>query len=884
MKTLVIAEKPSVAKDLAQALGKIKKTGDWYENDEYVISSAVGHLVELVMPEELDKKWKSWRLETLPILPEKFELRPIEKTKSKFQELKKLLARKDIDTVINACDAGREGELIFTYIYDLAKCKKPVQRLWMSSMTQDGIRKAFKELRTGEQMTPLADAARCRSESDWLIGINATRAITRRMFGNRTKQVATVGRVQTPTLAIVLERELAIRNFVPRTYWRVIGQFDVENGEYEGVFQREPFKKESDDDRADRIWTKEIAEQIIARANELGTALVEDEKKRTTQASPRLFDLTTLQRECNNRFGISARRTLSIAQDLYEKHKMITYPRTDSKALPEDYPQTCHDTLRALGERWQPLASKVLENNWIKPGNKKVFNNAQVSDHFAIIPTAVEARNLNPDESKVFDMIARRFIAVFYPAAEYDVTTRWSRIGEYGFKTEGKILVKPGWLEVYERENSNQEDKLPALTDQDRPSADVLTKFKEIAANQPAGSKLQVAENPHAAKVIESNIKEEATKPPPRFTEATLLSAMETAGKLVDDEELAEAMKEKGLGTPATRAQIIEHLIALKYMEREGRDLIATGKAQALIEFLTALKVEELTSPSMTGDWESKLHKIETGNFSREQFMKEISDMTSRLVQRAKDFSEENSETRETSIISPTDSLPLRETVRTYSSQDGKIRIYKVIGNRPFSEEEIGTLIKDRRIGPLDGFRSKAGRPYSAVITLDDEFKTKFDFGNGSGEGDGTGSQEPVDLTQYEVVGKCPIDGAQVYATPQAYICENSQAAEKPCTFRISRTLLKREIPTEQFVKLLENGRTDVMENFVSKRTNRPFSATLLLKDGGKLGFEFPPRPKKVATKQAAKKKTTKDETSAAQDSRPEQQASGSSQVPDEPF
>lgn len=873
MKTLVIAEKPSVAKDLAQALGKIKKNGDWYENDEYVISSAVGHLVELVMPEELDKKWKSWRLETLPILPEKFELRPIDKTKAKFQELKKLLGRKDIDTVINACDAGREGELIFTYIYDLAKSKKPVQRLWMSSMTMDGIRKAFKELRTGEQMAPLADAARCRSESDWLIGINATRAITRRMFGNRTKQVATVGRVQTPTLAIVLERELAIRNFVPRTYWRVVGQFGVDSGEYEGIFHREPFKKASDDDRSDRIWSREIAEQVVALAQQAGVALVEDEKKRTTQAAPRLFDLTTLQRECNNRFGISARRTLSIAQDLYEKHKMITYPRTDSKALPEDYPQTCHDTMRALGERWQPFASKILENSWIKPGNKKVFNNAQVSDHFAIIPTPVEGKSLNPDEAKVFDMIARRFLAVFYPSAEYDVTTRWSRIGEYGFKTEGKILVKAGWLEVYERENTNQEDKLPALGEPDRVDASVRLKIQEVTAKAPPAT-----EDLYYSKVLSSEIKEEATKPPPRFTEATLLSAMETAGKLVDDEELAEAMKEKGLGTPATRAQIIEHLIALKYIEREGRELIATGKAQALIEFLGALKVEELTSPSMTGDWESKLHKIETGNFSREQFMQEISDMTSRIVQRAKEFSEENAESRETSIISPTDNLPLRETVRTYSSQDGKIRIYKVIGNRPFSEEEIGTLLKDRRIGPLDGFRSKAGRPYSAVITLDEEFKTKFDFGPGSGDGENSENQEPVDFSLYEVVGTCPMDGGKIYATPQAYLCENSQNKEKPCTFRVSRTLLKKEIPTEQFVKLLGNGRTDVMENFVSKRTGRSFSAILLLKEGGKLGFEFPPRPakKKAATKQTASKKPASAES--------EEAPAESQKVPDQPF
>jgi DNA topoisomerase-3 len=833
MKTLVIAEKPSVARDLAQALGKIKKTGDWFENDEYVISSAVGHLVELVMPEELDKKWKSWRLETLPILPEKFELRPIEKTKSKFQELKKLLARKDIDQVINACDAGREGELIFTYIYDLAKCKKPVQRLWMSSMTKEGILKAFKDLRSSEQMAPLANAARCRSESDWLIGINATRAITRRMFGARSKQVATVGRVQTPTLAMVLERELAIRNFVPRAYWRIIARFAVANGEYEGVYQKQPFKKESEDDRADRIWNQEEADAILNATRNLGLARIEDEKKRTTQASPRLFDLTSLQREANNRFGMAARRTLSIAQDLYEKHKMITYPRTDSKALPEDYPQTCRDTMRALGDRWGAYTSKILENDWIKPGNKKIFNNAQVSDHFAIIPTAVEPKSLNADESKIFDLITRRFLAAFYPAAEFDVTTRWSRINEdIQFKTEGKILVKPGWLEVYNREAVAETKS----DDQSEESGENNAKIPALSESDG---------QPPQSKVVEANKKEESTRPPARFTEATLLSAMETAGKLVDDEELAEAMKEKGLGTPATRAQIIEHLIALKYIDREGRELIATAKAQGLIEFLSALKAEELTSPSMTGDWESKLRKMELGEFSREQFMKEISDMTIRLVQKTKDFSEDDMESRETSVISPTDHLPLRETVRTYSSQDGVIRIFKIIGNRQISEEEIAILLRDKRVGPLDGFRSKAGKNYSAVLLLDDDYKVKFDFGpNGSGDENDQGA---VDLSQYPVVGTCPLDGGKVYATPQAFLCENNQASEMPCTFRISRVLLKKEIPTEQFVKLLETGRTDLLERFISKRTGKPFSAILTLDKKGKLGFEFPPRPAKGA-------------------------------------
>ncbi|MFA5264050.1 MAG: DNA topoisomerase, partial [Opitutaceae bacterium] len=336
MKSLVIAEKPSVAADLARALGKVPKQGEIYENDEWVISSAVGHLVELFMPEDIDKKkYGFWRLETLPIIPETFQLKPIESSKDRYSLLKKLLARKDIGQVVNACDAGREGELIFSYIYQLAKSKLPVKRAWMQTMTPEGIRHAFEKLRDGAQMAGLADAARCRSESDWLIGINGTRALTKRMFGSRAGNVASVGRVQTPTLAIIMARELEIRNFKPRAFWRVLASFEVAGGCYEGVFQRPNFKKaEGDDaDRIDRIWDKAQADAVLAACQGQPVALVSEEKKSTTQISPRLYDLTTLQREANSRFGLSAKRTLQIAQALYERHKMITYPRTDSRAL-----------------------------------------------------------------------------------------------------------------------------------------------------------------------------------------------------------------------------------------------------------------------------------------------------------------------------------------------------------------------------------------------------------------------------------------------------------------------------------------------------------------------------------------------------------------------
>ncbi|MDX2109877.1 MAG: DNA topoisomerase 3 [Verrucomicrobiota bacterium] len=845
MKSFIIAEKPSVARDIASAIGRFKKVEDWFENDEYIISSAVGHLVELFMPEDMDPKLKFWRLESLPIIPEKFQLKPIDKTKDRFKELKKLMAREDVGTIINACDAGREGELIFTYIYELGHCKKPVSRLWMQSMTQQGIRDAFAQLRNGTELYPLRDAARCRSEADWLIGINGTRAITTRMLGSRRGQVATVGRVQTPTLAMVVERERLIRGFVPRDYWRIIGEFGITEGEYEGVFQRANFKKNGTDeeDKAERVWSAAEANRVLNEVKAGSIATVSEEKKRTTQIAPRLYDLTTLQREANNRFGLPAEATLRIAQSLYEKHKAITYPRTDSRALPEDYIPTVKTTLAAI----QPdfiSAQKVLDEGWVKPA-KRIFNNKEVSDHFAIIPTGESGMKLNADEAKIYDMIARRFIAVFYPSAEYDETTRLSVVSGHTFRTTGKVLVFPGWLEVYGRAEKN--DNLTPLSPKDG--------------------------KPPQARVLNFELIQEATKPPPRYTEATLLSAMEGAGKLLDDEELAAAMKEKGLGTPATRAATIEHVIREKYIERQSRELVPTAKAENLIDFLTALKADALTSPVMTGEWEHRLRMIEEKTLTRPEFMKAISDLTQQLVGSAKTFKENTEDHRTTDILSPTDGQPIVETLRAYKSQDGLLAIYKSIGNRLINESEVRTLVTERRIGPLDGFRSKLGKPFSAILTLDAENKVKFVFNNAAptnGEGgepgaEGTGA--PLDLASLRVVGPSPVDGTPVYETSNAYACAKSLKGEKG--FRLSRTLLGKVLTADDVSKLLKEGKTGLIENFKSKKTGRFFSAFLGLKPGGGIQWSFPPRAPKAAGAKKGRGKAAKSaegETPAAGD------------------
>lgn len=829
MKKLVISEKPSVAADIARVLGRAKKCDDYYENDEYVIASALGHLVELNMPADIDKKYARWSLSNLPIIPEKFKLKPIEKTKAKLAALKKLLSRKDIDGVINACDAGREGELIFTYIYEITKCKLPRQRLWVSSMTPSSILEAFSNLKSQEEMESLQDAARCRSESDWLVGINGTRAITSRMYGSRGKSLASVGRVQTPTLAMIVEREHEIQNFKPTRYWKITAEFEIANGKYEGVYQRPDFKQKDKDanDKADRIWSHADAERVLNEVRAGGEAKVSDKKTQSKQIAPRLYDLTTLQREANNKYSFPANKTLSIAQSLYEKHKMITYPRTDSRALPDDYRGVVVRTMESMAEPYRRFAQKAVDEGYVKKAGKRIFDSKQVSDHFALMPTDVSGKKLTDDEAKIYDMIARRFVAAFYPEAVFDVTTRISAVGSNIFKTEGKVLRSAGWLDVYNKETSDKEI-LPQLADE-----------KE------------------RAKMLEARLKEESTKPPARYTEATLLSAMEGAGKLLDDEELADAMKDKGLGTPATRAQIIENLIAHKLVERERRDLIPTARAESLIRFLDALAIDALTSPSMTGEWEQKLRLIERKQLSRKTFMDGICAMTTQIVDKARNFVEEEVESHEVDIPNPIDGSKLIETFRAYKSKDGKFIIYKTIGNRKISEEEVRELVTKGKVGPLEGFKSKMGRPYTATLKLDENFAVKFQFGDNP---DGT-ERRPENLEDAPVVGKCPKSAmglckcktGELVETETAYVCRCPKGEERKCSFRLGKTMLSHTITRAEIESLTNTGKTPVIEDFVSKRTKKKFSASLVLDARGSISFEFTKRTGRAEPKEQKK-------------------------------
>src|SRR5438094_1277236 len=846
-KSLIITEKPSVAGDIAKALGGFKKGKDYYENEEYLISWAVGHLLELAVPASM-KEQDNWDMKKLPIMPPEFALEPAEKMSGRVGILRKLIKDKNVSDIINACDAGREGELIFRYIAQYTGTKKPIKRLWLQSMTSEAIRDGFARLRSDAEMQPLASAARSRNEADWLVGINATRAFTLRLSGGRGSTVTSLGRVQTPTLAIIVERENKIREFKPGGLKWTNGKFHAPAGENGERWFDEAFQKDEDESErtkrllhrlqltlpdakqrlaiergslweehraAPRLWHYEIAEAIQRKCSGKQGVVKLEEKKPSTQVAPQLYDLTALQRRANNRRRFSQKSTLQIAQAIYEKHKVITYPRTDSRALPEDYLPTVRSTLNKVDN---PFARRVVENNWVRP-NKRIFNDAKVGDHFAIIPTGTAPRSLDDHERALFDMVSKRSVAVFFPPAQYKKPPRITRVEGEPFKTEGKILVAPGWLEVYGREAASEkpEENLPRVTQGER----VATISVEIKTDQ--------------------------TKSPARYNEATILSAMEAAGKLVEDEELRDAMKEKGLGTPATRASIIETLIAAHYLVRQGKELQPTPKA---IQTIMLLKnaVPELTSPELTGEWEFRLREIEHRKLTRDAFMRDIRDLTKEIVGKARHFHpDEHMPDSEPFGKCPKCGSPITERFKSFTctNEECDFTIWKTIAGRLLSREEFETLVRDKQVGPLSDFRSRKGKRFHALLKLSDEFKAEFDFGP-NGQENPAGPGQPVDFSGQEPLGKCPKCGGHVFEFGMSYVCENSAGPNKTCDFRSGKVILQRSIEREQMKKLLATGKTDLLEHFISRK-GRPFKAFLVLTDKKDVGFEFEkrePKPK----------------------------------------
>ncbi|MFT6864695.1 MAG: DNA topoisomerase-3 [Akkermansiaceae bacterium] len=844
-KILIIAEKPSVATDLSKALtktlGKFEKKGksrdaQYFENDKAMITSAVGHLIELKMPTGPNGKNLPWKFDVLPAIPSEFALQPIEQSEGRLKHVLALARKKEVTGIVNACDAGREGELIFQYIMEYGKINKPVKRLWMQSMTTGAIQLAWDKLREGSEMANLADAAKCRSESDWLVGLNSTRALTCFRSRHGGFNITAAGRVQTPTLAILAKREKEIQAFTSTEYAEVHGSFGVTAGEYDSKWVDLAFKKDESNphSRAERIWDKERA-KFIANRCQGKTGVVTEQKKPTKQIAPQLYDLTTLQREA----PFTAKNTLGLAQTLYERHKMITYPRTDSRYLPEDYMENVKQIVADLAQSSSNLADwakDALKNDRLQ-FQKRIFNNAKVSDHFAIIPTGRVVK-LDDAAAKLYDMIIKRFLAVFFPHAEFEITKRVTTI-DHGsekdtFRTDGKILVVPGWLSVYGRKPG-------------------------VGAGK---DELCVVQEGEDADAINIEMIEKETNPPARYTESTLLSAMEGAGKLIDDDELREAMSERGLGTPATRAATIEGLLRQKYLTRDGRELIATGKGVRLIDLLQDMDVKPLTSPEMTGDWEAKLHRMEKGELARDTFMNEIKKFTESVVQKARGHYDEMiaKPFNDLKCVCPNCGAPeLKQTDATYECRepDCGFRVSKYIAGRLLAEEEATTLLTTKFLEPRDGFVSRFNRPFEAALELTQQvsktgkkgkWKTGFVFDSDL--------ESAADLTDDQLLKEVTLTNgktAKLYETEKAYMVPDLVTKDNPDGFRLGKTILQKELTAENVAEMLTKGKTPLLPGFISKKTKRAFAAHLTFDpETAKIGFEFAPRK---AAKKAAKKK-----------------------------
>jgi DNA topoisomerase-3 len=845
-KLLVITEKPSVARDIAQALGGFREHEGYAENDDYVVTFAVGHLFELLPPEEIDPQYKRWTLANLPILPEEFRYRAKPGQSERIRTIKKLLAREDVSGVVNACDAGREGELIFREIVEHLGSRKPIQRLWLQSMTDQAIRTGFASLRPGAELEGLAQAAHCRARSDWLIGMNATRALTKRLKSRKEKTAWSAGRVQTPTLTLLVARELEVLAHVPRPFWRVSAVFEHAGQEYGGAWF-DPSFREGDDPQAreDRLFDEARAAAIVARvAGRTGSA--RETRKASRESAPPLFDLTSLQREANRRFSWSARRTLSAAQRCYERHKILTYPRTDSRCLPNDYRALVDETIAAFaraggraGEgfaQWAESAERLRRDGLENTG--RVFDDAGVSDHFAIIPTGtLPPEPLSGDDRRLYDLVVRRFLGAFHPPALWERVERTSEVAGESFRTRARHLKEPGWRAV-----------LPPADDEERDS--------ELRPLMPGRDEVEGV----SVRALRAESEADETKPPPRVSEARLLSLMENAGKQIEDEDLAAVLHEKGIGTPATRADIIENLIAKGYVVRLDKALRPTVKGIRLIDTLNRIHAERITSPELTGEIEYHLLQVERGRREAADFMAEITQYTREIVEAARNFEYDELYAAEPPLGDcPRCGRPVVERVWFYRCQekpdvtpeeDCPLRFWKDTSGRYLDRQTVETLLRDGKAGPLDGFTNRGGRTYRGLLEIDREAWQVKVRSLGYDEGGGV-----VDQPEYEVnpepLGRCPFEEeCQVVESPRQFVCERAlkgderagaEPGPKGCGFVLPRTVCKREITREEALHYLRTGKTALLTDFTS-RFGRPFSATLVLQKTGRHGFEFQPR------------------------------------------
>ncbi|MCL5290682.1 MAG: DNA topoisomerase III [Firmicutes bacterium] len=706
IKELIIAEKPSVARDLVNVLGRFNNRDGYLESSDYVVTWAVGHLVTLAEPEDYDEKYKKWLMETLPVIPESFKLKRPNTTAKQLKVIRDLIKRQDITSLVNACDSGREGELIFRYIYHITGCRKPFKRLWLSETTPEAVKKAFAALIPGEKMDRLAYAAEARSRADWLIGINSTRAFT-----VKHNNLLSVGRVQTPTLALIVNREREISNFISEPYWELYATFLITDGE---MYQGKWFKEDNE-----RFKSQEAAAEIANKVEGKNAVVILLEEKDESEPPHMLFNLNDLQKEANRKYGMTASRTLEVAQDLYEKKKLLTYPRTDSRHITTELAGTLKKRLQALTSisDYAPFAASAKDAG--TPG-KRYVDNGKVSDHTALLPTEIrpELSNLSPEERNIYDLVARRFMAIFFPAAQYKKTRVITEADGETFITSGRVELIAGWKALYAAVQDNEKTEADQNGDQAEIRLPAITRGERVNTSS-------------------TEIMEKKTKPPKRYTEASLLAAMEGAGRFLNNDELKEAMKGHGLGTPATRAATIERLLHVGYIERKSKSLLPTVKGISLIDLVP----EEIKSPEMTGRWEKNLSDIEDGKENPKEFMAGIIGLTRQIVDLAKSQNPSEqagaglSREREEIGKCPKCGRPVVENQKGYGCTGYKegcsFVIWKEIAKKKISANQARTLLKNGRTGVIKGFKSREKQQkFDAALVLSEDYKVVFDFGN----------------------------------------------------------------------------------------------------------------------------------------------------------
>jgi DNA topoisomerase-3 len=844
---LVIAEKPSVALDYAKALGpyETKEKGSWYETSQYVITFAVGHLLELAEPETYNPDWKRWSLKHLPMVPETFQYKARDgRANTRLKVLKKLAKKKDIVGIINGCDAGREGEHIFRTIYGYLGLSIPVHRLWLNSMTTRAIKKAFAEMKPGESFDGLADSAASRAESDWLIGMNATRALTRRLKSFNYQGAWSVGRVQTPTLSMIVDRELQIQKHRPESYWEITGTFAAPDHTYEGLLVLNDARDKS---HKSRIFEKDQADALVATVVGASHIEAEEARKRVKERPPLPFDLTSLQRAT----GLTAKRTQDIAQALYERHKVLSYPRTDSRYLTQDMLVELDLKLDMLGRHpsFGPVVSTIRGHGAQNIG--LVFNDERVTDHHAIIPVAVpSAGQLNDVEARVYRMVVSQFLASLMEPAEWENVNRTTTIvadSNLVFKSKGKMLVKQGWQMAMGKEVGHGSSLTPLQS------------------------------SPQSVRLAEHELLESQTKPPGRFTDAGILSRMENCGRDVDDEQLSEALRERGLGTPATRADTIERLIGRSYLAREGRSLRATAKALRLLEVVTRANVQRLSSVELTGDMESKLRSVENGTISRADYMIEVISNAKSIVEHLVGFDMEEMYGDLDSVGDCPDGsgASVWETAWGYATRDDSTQpffIWKDVGGHVVSPDEMSTLLTEGRLGPVTLYprMNPKGQGYEAHLVMGrvaDEDYAKLTVGKSGNKPSRwrvsiepvSGGANTVATGEENVVGPFLTmdDGLEIIETNLRYVDkETLESGDRPKAV-LPKEVCKRPITPEEATVYFNEGRTELLTSFVSKR-GRFFKAHLIRKPNGRHGFEFQPRgsANKAASKSASDDKS----------------------------